>query len=88
MKIWKKLENLKKVEHVGKSCLRRFVAPYGLEVSRKMREPEDDIVHEHLTVREQIHFSAQLRNEAAGGEMSVTFASTRRVLSLRIQHVK
>jgi len=25
--------------------------------------PQDDIVHEHLTVREQIHFSAQLRNK-------------------------
>ena len=41
MNIWKTVgKSGKKVENVEKSCLRRFVAPYGLEVSRILEASE------------------------------------------------
>lgn len=50
--------------------------------------PQDDIVHEKLTVREQIHFSAQLRN-ASGTDAATLHHIVDDVLAvLQIEHIQ
>lgn len=50
--------------------------------------PQDDIVHEHLTVREQIDFSAQLRNPAGTGAGTLKNIVDDVLAVLQIEHIQ
>jgi len=50
--------------------------------------PQDDVVHEKLTVREQIHFSAQLRNSADTSEATLHHIVDDVLAVLQIEHIQ